>query len=148
MKQNTNDLPDVVGYANQTAMAKAGMMKQAFGFGLVGLVATGIQYLVLHLLVMAIHITPALASAIGYAFSASLAYMANHRLVFRSERAHFKALPRFVAVAVTGLTINTLAIAFFLQHLPVHYLVAQVLATMVVFTWNFLANRFWTFAAA
>lgn len=123
------------------------MIKQAFGFGLVGLVATGIQYLVLYLLVIATHMAPTLASAIGYAFSASCAYMANHRLVFKSDRSHVQALPRFIVVVLTGLTINTLSMAFFLQYLSVHYLVAQGLATMVVFTWNFLANRFWTFAS-
>lgn len=124
------------------------MVRQAFGFGLVGLVATGFQYLILHLLVISIHLAPALASAIGYALSASLSYFANRRFVFCSNRRHMEALPRFMVVATAGLTINTLSIAFFLQYLPVHYLVAQVLATMVVFAWNFLANRFWTFAAA
>lgn len=123
------------------------MARQAFVFGLTGLAATGIQYLILHLLVVTVHARPPLASAVGYATSALMNYFIIRRLVFRSNRRHLQALPRFVAVASVGLTLNTFSMALVLDYLPIHYLLAQVMATMVVFAWNFLANRFWTFAS-
>ena len=68
-------------------------------------------------------------------------YALNHRFTFASRRAHAQALPRFAAVAAAGIVLNALVLAALLAVLAAHYLVAQVVATLAVLVFGFLANR-------
>jgi putative flippase GtrA len=112
-------------------------------FGIVGAVATGIQYLVL---IMLVHesVWPAVASAIGFVVSAFGNYLLNYHFTFRSRERHAPAAMKFVTLAAGGLVIN-----FVLMHVLVgagwYYLLAQVLVTVSVFMWNFVGNSVWTF---
>ncbi|HEY0340024.1 MAG TPA: GtrA family protein [Steroidobacteraceae bacterium] len=115
-------------------------------FGLVGVVATGIQYVILIMLVREIGMWPALASAIGFTVSAFGNYLLNYHFTFRSERPHAPAATKFVALAAVGLAINFVLMQV-LVAAGVYYLLAQVCATAVVFLWNFLGNSLWTFRA-
>jgi putative flippase GtrA len=114
-------------------------------FGLVGGVATGIQYVIL---VVLVHegVWPAVASAIGFVVSAFGNYLLNYHFTFRSRESHGPAATKFVMLAGGGLVIN-----FVLMHVLVgagwYYLLAQVLVTAVVFLWNFVGNSLWTFRA-
>jgi putative flippase GtrA len=114
-------------------------------FGLVGGVATAIQYVILIVLVHE-GIWPAAASAIGFVVSAFGNYLLNYHFTFRSRESHAPAAMKFVMLAAGGLVIN-----FVLMHLLVaagwYYLLAQVLVTAVVFLWNFVGNSLWTFRA-
>ena len=115
-------------------------------FGLVGAVATGIQYLILIVLVREAGMWPALASAIGFLASSSGNYMLNYHFTFQSERPHGPAAAKFVTLAAVGLVIN-FGLMQVLGAAGVYYLLAQVCATAVVFLWNFLGNSLWTFRA-
>jgi putative flippase GtrA len=114
-------------------------------FGLMGAVATGIQYVIL---VVLVHegVWPAVASAIGFVVSAFGNYLLNYHFTFRSRQSHGPAATKFVMLAGGGLVIN-----FVLMHVLVgagwYYLLAQVLVTAVVFLWNFVGNSLWTFRA-
>lgn len=115
-------------------------------FALIGGVATAIQYATLVFLVQADLAGAVLASGIGFVLSALANYALNRRFTFQSRRAHAEAMPRFAAVALAGLAINTSLIWLF--HVPVglHYLVAQILATGGTLLWNYSVNRVWTFS--
>ncbi len=115
-------------------------------FGLVGAVATGIQYLILIVLVRESGMWPALASAIGFVASSSGNYLLNYHFTFQSERPHGPAAAKFVTLAAVGLAINFVLMQV-LGAAGVYYLLAQVCATAVVFLWNFLGNSLWTFRA-
>jgi putative flippase GtrA len=123
-----------------------GWLERLVRFGLVGAVATGIQYLILVVLVREAGMWPAAASAIGFVVSASGNYLLNYHFTFRSQRRHAPAAAKFVTLAAVGLLIN-----FMLMQVLVaagwHYLLAQVCATGVVFLWNFVGNSLWTFRA-
>ena len=122
-----------------------GVLGRLLRFGLVGGVATGIQYVIL---VVLVHegVSPAVASAIGVVVSAFGNYLLNYHFTFRSRESHGPAATKFVALAAGGLVIN-----FVLMHVLVgagwYYLLAQVLVTAVVFMWNFVGNSVWTFRA-
>lgn len=115
-------------------------------FGLVGAVATGIQYLFLIVLVREAGMWPALASAIGFVASSSGNYLLNYHFTFQSGRPHGPAAAKFVTLATVGLVINFVLMQI-LGAAGVYYLLAQVCATAVVFLWNFLGNSLWTFRA-
>lgn len=114
------------------------------GVGVFGLVA---HYTVLTALVELGGVEAVAASIVGFVAGGVVNYVLNRKLVFRSERAHSAAGPRFVAVAVSGLAINAVAMAVLVDRLGVYYLVAQVLVTGGLTAWHFLLNRFWTFRA-
>ena len=123
-----------------------GWLGRLVRFGLVGAVATGIQYLILIVLVRESGMWPALASAIGFVASSSGNYLLNYRFTFRSGQPHGPAAAKFVTLAAVGLVINFVLMQV-LGAAGVYYLLAQVCATAVVFLWNFLGNSLWTFRA-
>jgi putative flippase GtrA len=114
-------------------------------FGLVGGVATGIQYLILIVLVHE-GVGPTVASAIGFVVSAFGNYLLNYHFTFRSNESHGPAATKFVMLAAGGLLINSV-LMHVLEGAGWYYLLAQVFATAVVFLWNFVGNSLWTFRA-
>lgn len=115
-------------------------------FALVGLVATGVQYVILVLSVEKLGLSPVLGSTLGFVVSAGLNYWLNYHFTFRSSHSHVGALGRFALVALSGLGLNAL-VMLLLGHVPgLKYIVAQLLATALVLAWNFLGNSIWTFA--
>lgn len=126
-------------------MISADSLNQFLKFTLVGVVATSAHYLVLVTLVQLCGINPIKASATGFAFGAFVGYRLNYRITFRSSKRHWEALPKFSAVALSGLAINTLIMIGLMTGMNAHYLASQVIATVIVLMWNFSVNKWWTF---
>lgn len=124
------------------------LFRQFTRFAVIGAFATGLQYLILILLVQGGLAGAVMASSIGFAISSAFNYLLNRRFTFRSARSHTHALPRFMAVAAIGLCINGLLMWLFSSPLELHYLVAQLLATGATLVWNYSMNRLWTFSKA
>ena len=122
------------------------VLEKLLRFGLVGGVATGIQYLILVVLVHAVGMPAPVASEIGFVVSAFGNYLLNYHFTFRSRRPHGPAAAKFMVLVAVGLAIN-FALMQVLIGAGVYYLLAQVCATAVVFLWNFVGNSLWTFRA-
>lgn len=123
------------------------MLKQFIRFAGVGGVATGLMYVLLIAQVEWLAMPAVAASAVAYSLSAVFNYSANYHFTFASQAPHQRALPRFVVVATAGLALNTLIMYLLTSVVSAHYLLAQILATIVVLVWNFVANLYWTYAA-
>lgn len=113
-------------------------------FGAVGMVGTVFHYATLIGLVQLAGWSALWASSLGALIGATTNYVLNYSVTFRSQQRHVVALPRFLAVAGIGLVLNSLAMASLL-HLNVHFLLAQVLATLLVLVSGFLGNQYWAF---
>ena len=120
-------------------------LREFLGFFGVGIIATAVHYLVLVGLASGLGINPVLSAACGYICGAIVSYRVNYTVTFRSERRHSQAALRFLTVAVIGLIFNSVLVDFGISALGLHYLLAQILATGIVFVWNFVANKLWTF---
>ncbi len=120
----------------------------AFGrYTLTGGAATAVHYAVLFILVEAAHLAAGWAAAIGATVGAFVAYLGNQRFTFTGSRAqHRRALPRFLAVAALGAAVSGFMVWLGSAALGVHYLLAQVLATIVVLVMTYRLNRAWSFA--
>jgi len=114
-------------------------------FLVVGLLATGVQYLVLVIGVEALGARPARASAAGFVLGAVVGYLLNRSYTFRSKVPHMTGAARFATVAAVGLAGNILFMVLLTGYLHLHYVLAQILTTAVVLLWNFAANASWTF---
>jgi putative flippase GtrA len=122
-----------------------GTLAQFLRFAAGGAVGTACHYVTLVLWVEAFGGAVVTGTLAGFCAGALVNYLIARRFVFDSDRPHGAALPRFALVAVAGAAINTVIVAL-LHGAGLHYLLAQIVATLVVLAWNFAVNRRWTFA--
>lgn len=119
-------------------------MHQLLRYATVGVVATAVHYLLLIACVELAHWDAWLASGYGAAAGAQVAYLGNRWFTF----AHRGNLPvswlRFQLLALAGAALG-MAIVALAVHLRMYYLLAQVLATVLVMGFTFTLNRVWTF---
>lgn len=122
------------------------MIVQFASFASAGALGTIAHYLVLLGLVSIFLAHPVTASILGSLAGAMVNYLLSHHWVFRSKRRHSETLSKFVAVGGLGLVLNAAIMYVLVTIASIHYLLAQIAATGIVLFWNFLGNRFWTFA--
>jgi len=125
---------------------KTPMIAQFASFASAGALGTIAHYLVLLGLVSIFLLRPVTASILGSLAGAMVNYLLSHHWVFRSKRKHSETLSKFVAIGGLGLVLNAAIMYLLVTIASIHYLLAQVAATGIVLFWNFLGNRFWTFA--
>ena len=126
---------------------RRGSPRTLLRFLCVGGSATALQYALLVALVQGLGLAPVVASTLAYAVSAAYNYFASHAFTFRSRRAHRSAMPRFVLVSAVGIVLNAAVVWMCFDQFHLHYLGAQVAATIVTLCWNYLVSLRWTFAA-
>jgi putative flippase GtrA len=113
-------------------------------YTLVGVFATAAHYLTLVGCVEAASWPAWLGSGIGAAVGAQVAYAGNRWFTF-AHRGHIGASwPRFMLTALIGALLGMAIVACGVR-LGVHYLIAQVLATLTSLVLTFAINRAWTF---
>lgn len=113
---------------------------------LIGGIATSMHYLVLIGLVEGMRVAPVPAATIGAAFGALIAYVGNRRYTF-PDCAHSNriAFPRFLLVAALGAILNGGMVWVGTEALVWHYLVTQVVATLLTLLFTYDFNRSWAF---
>ena len=120
---------------------------QFFWYIVSGGIATAVHYAVLIALVESSTASAAAAAAIGTLCGAAVSYLFNRRITFAGNGAdHAQALPRFMAIALLRAFLNFALVWFGVQQFGWHYLLAQMLATVLVLGLTFRLNRLWTFA--
>ncbi len=114
-------------------------------YAFVGAIGTAAHYVVLIALVQGAGVGPVAGSTAGAVVGAIVNYVLNHRYTFASRKRHTHALPRFAAIACAGMIVNAALLAILVNGFGVHYLVAQVVATLAVLGLTYVTNRAWTF---
>ena len=110
-----------------------------------GAIATASHYAVTVAAVEAFGAAPLAASAGGFAVGAAVKYFLNYFVAFRSLEPHGAALPRFAAALGILFVLNALFFALLNQALGLHYIVAQVLTTLLLIPPGYLLSRRWVF---
>ena len=123
------------------------LAQQFLRFTGVGAIGTTGHYITLVFLVEVLGIDAVYASFSGFVVGALINYHLNRSYTFKSDVSHSVALPKFFTIAAIGAILNTGIMAVMVNHLTLHYFLAQVLATGAVLVWGFLGNRMWTFAS-
>ncbi len=120
---------------------------QILRYALTGGLATALHYGVLLALVEGLHTAAPVAAAAGSLCGALLAYAGNRHFTFAGSTApHGRALPRFALVALLGAALNGAIVWVGTVALGLHYLLAQMLATLAVLLFGFRLNKTWSFA--
>ena len=129
--------------------AGAPVLAQLFAFVLIGGAAAVAFIGVSAAAVAAFDAMPAwLVSSLCYAGFIVPVYLLHRRYSFRSDAAHGRALPRYVAVQLCSLGLAALFsyVAYGVVGLPT--LTAAILVTVLTSGVNFLVLRRWAFAGA
>lgn len=110
----------------------------------VGSAGTVVHYLLLIFQVSIMHIAPGSAAFAGAAAGAVVVYVLNYRITFASHAGHSRTMPRFVALAVVGASLNG-GLVGLLSKSGVHFLSAQIAATAIILVFNFIVSKLWIF---
>jgi putative flippase GtrA len=110
----------------------------------VGAIATAAHYLLLVLCVEFAHWPAFVGSGIGAVVGAQLAYAGNRWLTFAHRGDMRASWPRFQATALLGALLGMAIVALGVR-IGLHYLIAQVVATLTSLVLTFAINRAWTF---
>ena len=113
-----------------------------------GGIATGCHYATTIAAVELLGVRAVIASAAGFALGALVKYCLNYFVAFRSAERHAAAMPRFVALVAIMLGINTAVFALLNEGAGLHYMVAQVLTTILLIPPGYLLARLWVFRSA
>ena len=123
------------------------IVTSAFGrYLVVGAAATAVHYVLLAALVELAGSAAAPAAALGAIVGALVAYAGNRHFTFAGRPPHIRSLPRFLAVAAFGAAANAAIVWTGTEAAGMHYLAAQVVATLFVLWSGFMLNRRWSFA--
>jgi putative flippase GtrA len=116
-------------------------------YGLSGSAAVGV-HLALLVVLVELAATPAvMASVVGFACGTVVNYALQHRFVFSRSGGHGWYFPRYVAVTLITMMLNTIVFWVLYSGLGVFYLASQVITIGIVVPVNFVINRSFTFAA-
>ena len=127
-------------------MSSPSLIPQFIQFALVGCAAAIGHYGALIILSEWAGVSQVPASGTGFVIGAAISYALNYQFVFRSDKDHAPTAAKFLTVALIGLALNSAIMALLTGSADLHYLPAQVTATILVMIWSYLGNRCWTFA--
>jgi putative flippase GtrA len=125
----------------------AGLLRQIAAFGGVGVLAMVAHYGVLVALVEGISWRIVPATLAGYVAGGIVSYGLNRKLTYASERPHAEAGWRFIIVAGVGFALTWGLMHLFIDRLGLGhlYLVMQLITTLIVMSWSFVAHKLFTF---
>lgn len=115
-------------------------------YALVGALGTGLHFLTLVIGVELFRLRPSVAATVGATVGALANYFMNYHMTFASKQKHRQTLPKFAIVAALAMIISGFG-AKLATNLGIHYVIGQVLCTLLVLVLGFALNRFWTFRA-
>ena len=112
-------------------------------FGVVGVIATVIDFGIMNLLHYGLGLNILIANTSGFIISLIFNYLASMKYVFvhkegMSRRREFAI---FVVLSVIGLGLNNGCMWAGVEFLGIHYLIVKIGATFIVMVWNFVTRK-------
>lgn len=115
-------------------------------YAVASVLGTAAHYTLLFLLVRGFSVGVVLASTLGAILGAIIIYLLNYFFTFKSQKTHLETASKFTVIALLSVLLNSLCLNAIISNFTIHYLLAQVMATLVVFGVSYMANRVWTFS--
>lgn len=121
------------------------LARQIVSFAGVGVIAAIVHYGLLITLVELGGWQAVPATLVGYIGGGLVSYGLNRRHTYQSDRPHEEAGWRFAAVAAVGFGLTWVCMEVMHGRFGLQYVLAQVLTTLIVMAWSFVAHKFWSF---
>lgn len=124
------------------------LIEQILKFGVVGIIATVIDFGVLYILSQPLRLEPVLSAGISFCVSLVFNYVASMRYVFthREDMSRSREFVIFLVLSLIGLAINEAIMAAgvaVLGNSALAVMGTKVLATAIVMVWNFVSRKKW-----
>lgn len=124
------------------------LIEQILKFGVVGIIATVIDFGVLYVLSQPLGLDPVISAGISFCVSLVFNYVASMRYVFthREGMSRSREFVIFLVLSLIGLAINEAIMAAgvaVLGNSALAVMGTKVLATAIVMVWNFVSRKKW-----
>lgn len=118
------------------------IFKQILKFGIVGVIATIIDFGLLYFLTDIVNVHYLISSVISFVVSLIFNYYLSIKWVFdvRKKQTVMDFL-LFVFLSIIGLIINEFILYFGVDLLNIYYMVCKIGATIIVMVYNFLSRK-------
>lgn len=119
------------------------LVEQILKFGVVGIIATGIDYILLIFLKEICGIDYLLASGISYSAATVFNYILTMRYVFEGKDnvSKIKEFLLFFVMSVVGLGVNQIVMWISTDILKIYYILSKILSTAIVMIYNFISRK-------
>ena len=119
------------------------LIQQIAKFGVVGILATLLDYVLLFALTEWAGLYYLLSSMLSFSISTIFNYVASVRWVFAVNQKYSKTrnFVLFVILSIIGLGLNALAMWLGVEFLHWHYMIVKIGATALVMVWNFITRK-------
>ena len=120
--------------------------KPFFRYSVVGVVGTFIDLASLYFFVEYLYIAVIPASVLSFLLAVVNNFLLNKSWTFKNRSSNYRKLfIKFLIVSVIGLLLTVSSMYVLVHVIGIWYMIAKALTSLIVLTWNFLGNKFWTF---
>lgn len=119
------------------------LLVQIFNFGIVGVIATLIDFVFLYLFKEYCNLNVILSNTLSFVISVIYNYWASLMFVFNvnKEKSQRRNFIFFIVGSLIGLLLSDGIIWLLTELIVIHYLIAKVFATIVVMIFNFVTRK-------
>ena len=122
---------------------KLKLLVQIFNFGVVGVVATLIDFIFLYIFRDLCNFSLLISNTLSFSISVIYNYLASMMFVFDVDKSKNskKTFVLFVVFSVIGLIINNILMYIFTNIISLYYLISKVISTIFVMIFNFVTRK-------
>lgn len=119
------------------------LLVQIFNFGIVGVIATIIDFLFLYLFRDMCHFPLIISNTLSFCISVIYNYYASMTFVFdvNKNKSKKKNFILFVIFSVIGLVLNDIIVMIVTERIGIYYLISKIIATVIVMIFNFVTRK-------
>lgn len=119
------------------------LINQIIKFGIVGVLAFLIDYVLLFVLVEYLGMYYLISSAISFTVSVVFNYICSMKFVFarRDDISKKKEFVVFLILSIVGLLINQAMMWMMVDKLLIYYMISKIIVTGIVMIWNFISRK-------
>lgn len=123
------------------------VIDEFFKFGLVGVLGTFFNLLILYIFTEFVGIYYLISAIIAFFIAATHNFILNKLWTFKEKINYLfaKKYMQFLIVSIFSLIINLIFLYIFTEFFNIYYMISQALAIGVSFIANFIGNKIWTF---
>lgn len=119
------------------------LFEQVMKFGIVGVLATLLDFIILFILTEILNMYYLASSCISFVLSLLFNYFASMKYVFSGKEgmSRRREFAIFILLSIIGLGINQFGMWVMVNVLHVFYMLSKVFVTAIVMVWNFVSRK-------
>lgn len=127
----------------KTSDKTTNLLIQIFKFGIVGGIATLIDWIVYYIVYKFLHVDPLIANILSFSVSVIYNYSASVRWVFdvNKNNSKKKMFIEFMIFSIVGLIITEILLHLFINILSMNAMISKVISTVIVMVFNFVTRK-------